>query len=86
MQNDAPGLKVYSKEDIQNNPGIAYSGGRSPRDPDYDDDEDYDEDEGDVDEGQVSATRVETYSFALLFFLIRFFASYVQKASSETPL
>jgi hypothetical protein len=50
----APKLKVYSREDIENNPGIAYSGGRSPRDPD--DDEEYeDDDEDDVEMGQVSA-------------------------------
>ncbi|KAG0592287.1 hypothetical protein KC19_1G239500 [Ceratodon purpureus] len=41
-----PKLKVYSREDIENNPGIAYSGGRSPRDPD--DDEDYEDDDEDM--------------------------------------
>lgn len=51
----APKMKFYSREDIQYNPGIAYSGGRSPRGPDDDEDEpDDDEDlEDDVEMSQA---------------------------------
>ena len=38
----APKMKVYSREDIEHNPKIAYNGGRNPRDLD-DDDEDEEE-------------------------------------------
>ena len=65
----APKMRVYSPEDIQNNPGIAYSGGRSPRDPDDDDDEpDEDEDEDDVESSQVSAT----YGFESIYLVVQF--------------
>lgn len=65
-------MKFYSREDIQYNPGIAYSGGRSPRGPDDDEDEpDDDEDlEDDVEMSQVSATyglRI-ALSFSLIVF------------------
>lgn len=52
-QNEAPGLRAYSRDDIANNPGIAYSGGRSPRDPDDEEDKDEDEDDYEYEKDDV---------------------------------
>ena len=61
MPAGTPKLKVYSREDIENNPGIAYSGGRSPRDPD--DDEDYEDDDEDMYEVTAVGLNLQLCSF-----------------------